>query len=143
MLGIIYTTLSLALFLVAGVLIYSRVLYLNKHPDHYNSSYNGHEKFLDFIINIIKFALKKIYSLIKIAYQNILHFWVRLISKISTFSEKLYTESRNKFVTEVVRDKKSVPHFWSHLKKYKREIDEEREETIEAISSSSSINTDN
>lgn len=29
---------------------------------------------------------------------------------------------------EVVKDKKAVPHFWNHLKKYKKEIEEEKEE---------------
>ncbi|MEA4910496.1 hypothetical protein SDC9_33248 [bioreactor metagenome] len=128
MLFIIYISLAIIFFLVALVLVYSRMIYLNTHPESYNSSYNGHERFLEIFRRVVRFYLKKLFSFLKVFYQNILHVWVQFIAKMNSLSEKIYMKSRNKFVDEVVKDKKSVPHFWSHLKKYKREIDEEKEE---------------
>lgn len=128
MLVLIYIILSLLFFLFAGILVHQRMFYLNKYPENYDSSYDGHDKFVDFSFKLIRFSIKKFYSFLKVLYQNFLHAWVRFVSKINSLSEKIYTESRNKFVDEVVKDKKSVPHFWNHLKKYKREIDEEKKE---------------
>lgn len=134
MLFIIYISLAILFFLTALVLVHARMLYLNNHPEVYNSSYNGHERFLELFRRVVRFYLKKLFGFLKIFYQNILHIWVRIIAKMNSLSEKIYMKSRNKFVDEVVKDKKSVPHFWSHLKKYKREIDEEKEEEISPVS---------
>ena len=125
---LIYISLAIIFFLAAMVIVHSRMLYLNAHPEIYNSAYNGHESFLDLFRRFVRFFLKKFFGILKVFYQNVLHVWVRLVAKMNDFSEKMYMKSRNKFVDEIVKDKKSVPHFWSHLKKYKREIDEEKEE---------------
>lgn len=127
MLSIIYISLTIVFFLTAIILVKSRMLYLNNHPESYNSSYDGHERFLELFRKLVRFYLKKFFIFIKIFYQNILHIWVRLVSKINSLSERVYMKSRDKFVDEIVKDKKSVPQFWSHLKRYKREIDEEKE----------------
>lgn len=101
--------------------------YLNTHPEKYNPSYDGHELFLNRFFAIVRILMKKIFSSVKMIYRNILHWWVQLVAKISSYSDKIYMKSRNKFMEEVVKDKRAVPHFWDHLKKYKREIDEENE----------------
>lgn len=127
MLFFIYISLAIIFFFVALVLVHGRMLYLNTHPEKYDSAYNGHERFLEFFRRFIRFYIRKLFNLLKIFYQNVLHIWVKFVAKINAFSEKMYMKSRNKFVDEIVKDKKSVPHFWAHLKKYKREIDEEEE----------------
>jgi hypothetical protein len=105
--------------------------YLNTHPEVYNPSYDGHELFLNRFFAIVRIFMKKIFSFVKMIYRNILHWWVQLVSKISSYSDKVYMKSRDKFMEEVVKDKRAVPHFWDHLKKYKREIDEEEAEKEE------------
>lgn len=121
----IYLIISAFFFLVAFLLVQVRMIYLNTHPEKYNQSYDGQGLFLDRLFLVIRFFARKVFYLIKVIYRNILHFWVQIIAKFSTFSDKVYMQSRNKFMEEVVKDKKAVPHFWAHLKKYKKEIDEE------------------
>lgn len=124
----IYLSLSLLFFITAFLIVKIRMIYLNNNSEKYDSYYDGHSLFLDSFFKVINFFVKKIYFFIKIIYQNILHFWVILIEKIKFFLEKTYTKSRNKFMKEIVKDKKAVPQFWQHLKRYKKEIDEEKEE---------------
>lgn len=124
----IYLIIALFCLIVAFLLVQIRMLYLNNHPDKYLPGYDGHEVFLDRFFLIIRFFIKKVIYLFKRAYRNLLHFWVRLVERFSNYSDKVYMQSRNKFMEEVVKDKKAVPHFWNHLKRYKKEIEEEKEE---------------
>lgn len=122
-----YLIISIIFFIIAFLIVRIRMSYLNTHPEKYNPSYDGHELFLNRFFAIVRILMKKIFSSVKMIYRNILHWWVQLVAKISSYSDKIYMKSRNKFMEEVVKDKRAVPHFWDHLKKYKREIDEENE----------------
>ncbi len=132
MLFYIYLIISIIFFIIAFLLIRIRIAYLNANPEKYNPSYDGHEIFLNTLFAVIRIFVKKIFSSVKMIYRNILHWWVMLIAKISSYSDKVYAKSRNKFMEEVVKDKRAVPHFWDHLKKYKKEIDEENQEKVES-----------
>lgn len=122
----IHITISIVFFITAFLIIRIRMSYLNTYPEKYNPSYDGHEVFLNKFFAIIRIFIRRFYSNLKKIYRNILHLWVLFTSKISTYSDKIYAKSRNKFMEEVVKDKKAVPHFWNHLKKYKKEIEEEK-----------------
>ncbi len=123
----IYITISILFFIISFLIVRVRMSYLNTYPEKYNPSYDGHEVFLNKFFAIIRIFIRRFYAGLKIVYRNILHWWVMLVAKVSTYSDKIYAKSRNKFMEEVVKDKRAVPHFWNHLKKYKREIDEENE----------------
>jgi hypothetical protein len=56
------------------------------------------------------------------------HLMVRAMHYIDIWSSKLYAKSRNWFVQNAVRNRGTVPHFWQHLKVYKQEMDQEKEE---------------
>lgn len=122
----IYFSLAILFFLIPIILVKARMVYLNAHPEKYISSYDGHEIFLDMLLlNLRKLSLKVV-RLTKNLRRLWLHLWVRLTAKFKTYTEKVYMRNRNKFMEEVVKDKKAVPYFWDHLKKYKKEIDEEK-----------------
>lgn len=125
--SLIYPTLAILCFLLAFSLLQSRLRYLNRYPENYDKSYDGHEVFLIHLFGIIRFYTKKVKNVLKVMYQNLLHAWVQIIEKISSASDRVYAKSRDKFVEEIVKDKKSIPHFWNHLKRYKKEKDEEKE----------------
>lgn len=126
--SLIYFILAIFCLLTAFLIVRFRIYYLNTHTEIYNASYDGHNLFLDKLFIFIRFIVKKIQDSSKHFYQDILHTWVKIVSKLNSLSEKAYTKSRDKFVNEVIKDKKSVPHFWDHLKKYKKEIDQESKE---------------
>ncbi len=124
----IYLIIAISFLLFAFLIVKIRMIYLNNHPDKYVPTYDGHALFLDKFFFIVKFTIRNLVFIFMRVYRNILHFWVRIVAKFSNFSDKIYMQSRNKFMEEVVKDKKAVPHFWNHLKKYKKEIEEERGE---------------
>ncbi|MEI6352684.1 MAG: hypothetical protein WCO35_01985 [Candidatus Nomurabacteria bacterium] len=123
--ALIYLIIAILFFISAFSIVYFRMVYLSGHPDEYDKSYDGHELFLNRLFATVRYYVRRLYVYIKLAYSYILHIWVIIIDKIRNVSDRLYMKSRDEFVKEVVKDKKAVPHFWSHLKKYKREKDEE------------------
>lgn len=129
----IYLSISIFFLFIAFLLVQVRMFYLNRFPEKYNPIYDGHSIFLDRFFLIIRFLIKQLVKFINKIYRNILHIWVQIVEKLSNVSDKVYMKSRDKFMAEVVKDKKAVPHFWNHLKKYKKEIDEEREEKKEEL----------
>lgn len=133
----IYFIVALVSFIFAFLIVKARMNFLIRHPSQYDQSYDGHEIFLDILFRKIKYISRIILIYIKLFYQKILHWRVQILAWLTSLTEKFYTKSRNQFVKEVVKDKKGVPHFWSHLKKYKKEMDEEHQEKIE----DESINT--
>ena len=121
----IYFAIALIFFLLPLVLVKLRMRYLNLHPEQYLATYDGHEAFLDiFFLNLSRVS-KKVIHTSKQTERIVLHLSVRIAAKASAYSEKIYTKNRNKFMESVVKDKKAVPYFWDHLKKYKKEIDQE------------------
>lgn len=121
----IYLTISIIFFLAAFLIVYFRLRYLYKNPENYNEDHDGHEEFLDFFFSHLHTYFKNVYEFLKLFYTNLFHKWVILVEKIKYLFEKIYTNSRDRFVKEVIKDKNTVPQFWDHLKKYKREKDSE------------------
>ena len=64
----------------------------------------------------------------KFLMQYFFHVMVRFMYHFDLFTTKMYARSRNWFVKNAVKNKGTVPHFWEHLKVYKQEMDQEREE---------------
>jgi hypothetical protein len=123
--------MALISFIFAFFILKARMNFLVRHPGQYNHSYDGHGIFLDILFRKIRYISRVVFIYIKLFYQKILHLRVQILAWLASLSEKFYEKSRNKFVKEVVKDKKGVPHFWSHLKKYKKEMDEEQQNKIE------------
>ena len=122
---IIYLSLAVIFFIAAFLIVFTRMAYLTSHPEKYDASYDGHNLFLDRFFAVVRYYVRRVYVYVKLFYRYLLHIWVKIVAKLNDSSEKLYMKSRDKFVKEVVKDKKAVPQFWNHLKKYKREKDEE------------------
>lgn len=108
---------------------------------HYNSyrkgkivvdeDYNGPAQVKDASIIIIRFLVRRLNHYRKFLFQYILHIWVRFLFYVDKSFSYLYARSRNLFVDTAVKNKHTVPHFWEHLKVYKKEIDKEEEEKEE------------
>lgn len=94
-----------------------------------DEEYNGPKQVSVTLHTIIRFALKQSVYLRKFFMQYIFHIMVRFMYHFDVLTTKLYAKSRNWFVRNAVRNKVTVPHFWEHLKVYKQEMDEEKEET--------------
>lgn len=90
--------------------------------------YNGPELVSVTIHTIIRFFLKQSVHMRKFCMQYVFHVMVRFMYHFDILTTKLYAKSRNWFVRNAVRNKGTVPHFWEHLKVYKQEMDQEREE---------------
>lgn len=127
----IYFSLALVSLLFAFFILKARMNFLVRHPNKYDDSYDGHEIFLNIFFRKVKYFSRILFIYIKLFYQKLLHWRVQVLAWLTSLSERVYMKSRDQFVKEVVKDKKGVPHFWSHLKKYKKEMDEEEENRIE------------
>ena len=93
-----------------------------------DDSYNGPEQVSVTVHTIIRFLLKKSVYFRKFCTQYLFHIMVRFMYHFDVFTTKMYAKSRNWFVRNAVRNKGTVPHFWEHLKVYKQEMDQEKED---------------
>lgn len=93
-----------------------------------DAEYNGPAQVSTTLLIIIRFALKRSVYLRKFFMQYMFHIMVRVTHYIDMWTSMLYAKSRNWFVENAVRNRGTVPHFWNHLKVYKKEIDQERED---------------
>ena len=137
MLIFIYLFLAIFCLSVAFVIIFSRKRYLNLNPQQFDIEYDGHKLFMEMSFATLRFFWKKVTYYAKFVWQYFLHTLVQLTSFVSKLSDILYGKIRNIFVYTAVNNKRSVPHFWDYLKKYKREIDEEKENKVNKIYDSS------
>ncbi len=91
-------------------------------------NYNGPKHVSVTLHTIIRFLLKQSVHLRKFFMQYVFHIMVRLMYHFDIFTTKMYAKSRNWFVQNAVKNKGTVPHFWDHLKVYKQEMDQEKED---------------
>lgn len=80
---------------------------------------------------LIRYLLKRSVYFRKFLMQYFFHIMVRVMHYIDKLSSLLYAKSRNWFVENAVRNRGTVPHFWNHLKVYKKEMDLEKEKETE------------
>lgn len=127
----------LILILIVGGLLFAlsaaSVLVLqqykvNKGTLVIDSSYNGPEQVSVTLHTIIRFMLKRSVHVRKFCMQYFFHVMVRFMYYFDIWTTKMYAKSRNWFVKNAVQNKGTVPHFWQHLKVYKQEMDQERED---------------
>ena len=123
--ALIYIFLILICFVGAFLILKFRMAFLSNHTDKYDSEYDGHAIFLDLLFKSIRYYSRRASSYFKFIKNYVLHIFVLITLKFKNTSDKLYAKSRDEFMKEVIKNKKTVPHFWSHLKKYKKEKDEE------------------
>lgn len=90
--------------------------------------YNGPEQVSVTVHTVIRFILKKSVHVRKFVMQYVLHIMVRFMYHFDILTTKMYAKSRNWFVKSAVKNKGTVPHFWEHLKVYKQEMDQEKEQ---------------
>lgn len=98
-----------------------------------DKNYNGPAEVSTTLLIIIRFTLKRSVYFRKFFMQYMFHIMVRVTYYIDMWTSMLYAKSRNWFVENAVRNRGTVPHFWNHLKVYKKEIDQEREEEEEEM----------
>ncbi len=90
--------------------------------------YNGPKNVSVTMHTIIRFLLKQSVYMRKFFMQYVFHIMVRFMHHFDIFTTKMYAKSRNWFVQNAVKNKGTVPHFWDHLKVYKQEMDQEKED---------------
>lgn len=90
--------------------------------------YDGPKQVSVTVNTIIRYVLKQSVHLRKFCTQYLFHIVVRFMYHFDIFTTKMYAKSRNWFVRNAVKNKGTVPHFWEHLKVYKQEMDQEKEE---------------
>jgi hypothetical protein len=93
-----------------------------------DQEYNGPEHVSVAVHAVIRFILKRSVYMRKFFMQYVFHIMVRFMYYFDIWTTKMYSRSRNWFVKNAVRNKGTVPHFWEHLKVYKQEMDQEREQ---------------
>lgn len=91
------------------------------------ASYNGPEQVSATLHTVIRFILRKSILIRKFCLQYLFHIMVRFMYHFDILTTKMYAKSRNWFVKNAVKNKGTVPHFWEHLKVYKQEMDQEKE----------------
>jgi len=77
---------------------------------------------------VIRYLLRRSVYFRKFFMQYMFHVLVRMMYYVDLWSSMLYAKSRNWFVKNAVRNRGTVPHFWHHLKVYKQEMDQEKEQ---------------
>lgn len=93
-----------------------------------NKEYNGPAEVSTTLRVVIRYALKRSVYFRKFFMQYMFHIMVRLMHYVDKFSSMMYAKSRNWFVENAVHNRGTVPHFWNHLKMYKKEMDQEKKE---------------
>lgn len=116
----------LALLVSVGVLLLQKYQ-LDRGIIHVEDGYNGPAQVSTALLIVIRYILKRSVYFRKFFMQYMFHFMVRVMYYIDTWTTLLYAKSRNWFVENAVRNRGTVPHFWNHLKAYKKEMDEERD----------------
>ena len=119
--GVVFASIAVAILLYQKYKIHKGLIVVDE-------SYNGPENVSLTIHTIIRFILKKSVLMRKFIMQYIFHILVRFMYHFDILTTKMYAKSRNWFVRNAVRNKGTVPHFWEHLKVYKQEMDQERED---------------
>lgn len=93
-----------------------------------DENYNGPKQVSTTLNAILRYFLRRSVHFRKFVMQYALHLIVRGMFYLDKCFSKLYAISRDMFVKNAVRNRGTVPHFWNHLKVYKKEMDKEREE---------------
>lgn len=93
-----------------------------------DETYNGPQQVSVMLLTVIRFTLRKSVTMRRFLMQYVFHVIVRFMYHFDILTTKMYAKSRNWFVKTAVKNKGTVPHFWEHLKVYKQEMDQEREE---------------
>ncbi len=120
-LGILFALGAVGLLLLQHYRIQKGIIVIDE-------TYNGPQQVSVTVHTIIRFILKKSVHARKFCMQYIFHVMVRVMYHFDVVTTKMYAKSRNLFVKNAVRNKGTVPHFWEHLKVYKQEMDQEKEE---------------
>ena len=104
---------------------------INKGIVVVDEEYDGPKQVSVVIHTVIRYVLKQSVYMRKFCMQYVFHIMVRFMYHFDILTTKMYAKSRNWFVKNAVRNKGTVPHFWEHLKVYKQEMDQEKEEEEE------------
>jgi hypothetical protein len=96
-----------------------------------DDDYDGPSHVSTTLIVIIRYMLKRSVYFRRFFMQYMFHIMVLMTKYIDAWTSSLYAKSRNLFVENAVRNRGTVPHFWHHLKVYKKEMDQEKEDSEE------------
>jgi hypothetical protein len=102
---------------------------INKGVVVVDEEYDGPKQVSVIVHTIIRYTLKQSVYMRKFVMQYFFHVMVRFMYHFDIFTTKMYAKSRNWFVKNAVKNKGTVPHFWEHLKVYKQEMDQEKEDS--------------
>lgn len=118
--GVVFLTTGVSILLLQNYRIKNGYIKID-------NEYNGPAQVSTTLHIVIRYLLKRSVYFRKFFMQYMFHILVRIMSYVDTFTSILYAKSRNWFVENAVRNRGTVPHFWHHLKVYKKEMDQEKE----------------
>lgn len=118
---------GIVFFILGNLVLIVQYYQVRKGVVVLNEEYNGPAQVSLTIRIVIRYILKRSVYLRKFFMQHMFHIMVRIMSHIDDITSILYAKSRNWFVENAVRNRGTVPHFWDHLKVYKKEMDKEKE----------------
>jgi hypothetical protein len=90
-------------------------------------SENPHGTFIQTIATVLRFFIRKINRYFNFLIHYLVLLFIKLIELSHILVEIIYSKLRNRFVEKSLEDKSYVKHFWPHLKKFKKEIDSEKD----------------
>lgn len=129
MIILILVILGILLALSAVCILILQKYRINKGTVVVDENYDGPKQVSVIVHTIIRYVLKQSVYMRKFVMQYIFHVMVRFMYHFDILTTKMYAKSRNWFVKNAVKNKGTVPHFWEHLKVYKQEMDQEKEDT--------------
>lgn len=130
MIVLILATLGAVFALGAMSVLLLQKYRINKGIITIDPEYNGPKQVSVTVNTIIRYVLKQSVHLRKFCTQYLFHILVRFMYHFDILTTKMYAKSRNWFVRNAVKNKGTVPHFWEHLKVYKQEMDQEKEDDL-------------
>lgn len=125
----ILISLSILFFLYFIFNIFKHYKYLNtsKEVTEIDEEYSSVKVASKTYESILKFSLRRFVK----AYQFVLHyihlFSLKLLRGVQSIFDFIYAILRDSFVKKSVKNKAYVKHFWSNLKEFRKEMDEDSE----------------
>lgn len=124
----ILISLSILFFLYFVFNIFKHYKFLNTNTEilEIDESYSSVNTAIKTYESILKFSLRRFVKI----YYFILHYIhllsIKLLSLVQSLFDWIYSVLRDSFVKKSVKNKAYVKHFWSNLKEFRKEMDEDQ-----------------
>ena len=124
----ILISLSILFFLYFVFNIFKHYKFLNTNTEilEIDENYSSVNTAIKTYESILKFSLRRFVKI----YYFILHYIhllsIKFLSLVQSLFDWIYSVLRDSFVKKSVKNKAYVKHFWSNLKEFRKEMDEDK-----------------